>query len=413
MTPPNLATQPPLPAPPFDSTRLWNLAAATCLVLLSGWTLAVDLTHEGHFLFQSAFSSLVLGLFLCAWIIGACSSRVFPKRYVIAGCVLGTLRIAVGWPLVLWMSIEYAYLVLDVALVLLSCCYFFTSKSISAAHTSALKLWQHVVAMTAVAMALSVFFTVTSFFGYAHAFSGLTSGYMRIDAQGINLTERVFEKEGHRIHLIATVHVADAGFYDSLNQRFAQPLQGRRLVLNEGVSDKTHILPKSFTSGATYRKMAEKLGLTEQAASLATPVSRPDYIASWAARGVDFESADIDVGELVPRHQTQLVALLGSMENFSAANLFTLPGGMTALDVEDLLVEGLLKRRNDKLMEHFTTRHTAYAEVFIPWGAAHMPDLNARFLSLGYRQVEEIQRPSIDFWKRFRAQPSVPAAVLR
>jgi hypothetical protein len=61
-----------------------------------------------------------------------------------------------------------------------------------------------------------------------------------------------------------------------------------------------------------------------------------------------------------------------------------------------------VKRRNEKLMKVFLEHESRYAEVFIPWGAAHLPDLERRLTALGYERVNEHRRRGIDFWKRFR-----------
>ena len=47
-------------------------------------------------------------------------------------------------------------------------------------------------------------------------------------------------------------------------------------------------------------------------------------------------------------------------------------------------------------------------EVFIPWGAAHLPDIEARLLERGFVQQDEIIRPIV----RFGGKPSPATAVL-
>ena len=90
------------------------------------------------------------------------------------------------------------------------------------------------------------------------------------------------------------------------------------------------------------------------------------------------------------------------MEKLNFRTLFTMPDGMTSLELEDLIVEGLVKKRNDRLMEVLIEEEKNYAEFFVPWGAAHLPDLERRLVALGYEVVKEHRRRGIDFWKRFR-----------
>jgi hypothetical protein len=76
---------------------------------------------------------------------------------------------------------------------------------------------------------------------------------------------------------------------------------------------------------------------------------------------------------------------------------------MTAAEFEDLMVQGLLRQRNDRLMEVFAQAEPGYEEIFIPWGAAHLPDLERRLMTLGYEREAEHSRRIIDFAKVFHS----------
>jgi hypothetical protein len=396
------------PSPPTSqgSTRSWNVLAAFGLLLFSGWTLFADLAHDAHFALQPSFSSLFLGLFVMGWAIAAIVYAGFPKRYLIPAIVLVTLRLSFAWPLTIWLDLRTASLLLDEVLVLLGLVYLVASVKSTAMHGRSPFRWQHSLATGVTVLIASTLSLPTGVFGIAKVIDDTSAGFVRLTPGGIQLTERIFEKDGRRVHLIGMAHIADGGFYDALNSSLAEPLEGRRLVLLEGVSDQEKILPQSFASGETYRAMAEKLGLAEQALGFAVQSDKPEEgknsLEAWAERGVDFRRADIDVSELDLAHRERLVALLEAMGNLNLENLISIPGGMTAKDLEDLMVEGLVKKRNAHLMEVFAEHESAYAEVFIPWGAAHLPDLERRLTALGYAPVAEHQRLGIDFWKRFR-----------
>jgi hypothetical protein len=389
----------------FSSSRTWNVLAAGILLLLSGWTLAADLAHKGHFLLQDSFSSIFLGLFATLWMFVAVVFAGFPKRFVIAAILLTTVRLSFAWPLAIWFDLKSASLVLDSLLLILALAYLAVSLKSGALRTRSWLRWQHSVAMGATALVASILSLPVSLLGLARIIEDTSAGYVRLTPGGIDLTERIFEKEGRRVHLVGMAHIADSGFYDTLNQSLAGPIEGRRLVLLEGVSDADQILPRSFTSGDTYRAMAEKLGLAEQALGFVVQSSTEpgkDSRSEWEARGIDFRRADIDVRELDAGHREQLVTLLSAMENLNLASFLSMPEGMSTEDLEDLIVEGLVKRRNEKLMEVFLEHESRYAEVFIPWGAAHLPDLERRLTALEYERVNEHRRRGIDFWKRFR-----------
>lgn len=85
-----------LPAPlpsPRSTVRTWNVLLAISLLGLSGWTLAADLAHEGHFVLQSSFSTLVLALLVTGWMFASVIFAAFPKRYLFTAVVLVTLLI--------------------------------------------------------------------------------------------------------------------------------------------------------------------------------------------------------------------------------------------------------------------------------------------------------------------------------
>jgi succinate dehydrogenase hydrophobic anchor subunit len=388
------------------TTRPWNVLASVGLLFFSGWTLLADLAHDAHFALQPSFSSLFLGLFVMGWTIAAIVYAGFPKRYLIPAVALVTARLSFAWPLTYWLDLRTASLLLDEFLVLLGFVYLVASVKSTAMQGRPWFRWQHSLAMGVVTLLASILSLPAGVLGVANVIEDTSAGYVRLTLQGIQLSERIFEKDGRRVHLIGMAHIADGGFYDALNTSLAEPIEGRRLVLLEGVSDREKILPQSFASGETYRAMAEKLGLAEQALGFAMQSDKPDdgknSLEAWAERGVDFQRADIDVSELDPAYRDRLVALLGAMGNLSLESFLSMPGDMTAKELEDLMVEGLVKKRNAHLMEVFAEHVSDYAEVFIPWGAAHLPDLDRRLTALGYAPVAEHQRLGIDFWKRFR-----------
>lgn len=378
---------------------------AISLLGLSVWTVAADLAHEGHFVLQSSFSTLVLALLVTGWMFASVIFAAFPKRYVFTAVVLVTLRLSFGWPLLCWMDLKTACLVLDVLLLTLAGLYFLNSLLSVRLRGRDWFRWQHSVATGAFCLFASALSLPAGWLGLARVIDDTSSGFVRLTLSGVELAERVYEKDGRRVHLVGMVHIADSGFYDSLNRSLAEPVEGRRLVLMEGVSDSGNLLPGSFASGNTYREMAERLGLAEQALGFAVQAGKPGSGSAeeaWAKLGVDFRHADIDIGELDPLHRDRLVSLLSAMENLDLSSFLSLPDDMTARELEELIVEGLVKQRNARLMEVFAAAEAGYAEVFIPWGAAHLPDLERRLAALGYRPVKELSRLGIDFWKRFR-----------
>ncbi len=398
---------PPLPATTPRGMRGWNLVAALLFLALSGWTLAADLLHPGHLLLQDSLSNAVLALFLMAGMFVAVAFAGFPKRILIPAIVLITIRLSLGWPLLYWMDLRPACLVADAGLVILAILHLALTLRGRLFRNRPWMRWQHSVAMGVTALISSVLSIPAGFLGLSKVIETTSKGYVRIGPAGIDLTERVFEKDGRRVHLIGMAHIADGGFYDALNESLAGPIEGRRLVLMEGVSDRDKLLPESFASGKTYGALAEKFGLAEQAIGFAVQGEEDEKgsgqsLADWSARGVDFLQADIDISELNPRHRDHLIALLKGMENLDLSSLMMMPEGLDSADLEDLIINGLVGQRNQRLMEVYAEHAPEYAEVFIPWGAAHLPDLEKRLTDLGYRAVSEQRRRGIDFLASLR-----------
>ncbi|MDP4583007.1 MAG: hypothetical protein NWT04_03725 [Verrucomicrobiales bacterium] len=312
----------------LSSPRSWNILAASVLLMLSGWTLGTDLAHKGHFLLQDSSSSVFLGLFSALWMFVAIVLAGFPKRFVTAAIFLTMVRLSFAWPLVIWFDLRNSSLLLDSLLLILALGYLAVSLKSATLRARPWLRWQHSVAMGATAMVASLISMPVGLLGLARVIEDTSAGYVRLTPGGIDLTERIFERDGRRVHLVGMAHIADSSFYETLNQSLAGPVAGRRLVLLEGVSDADKILPRSFTSGDTYRAIAGKLGLAEQTLGFAVQSDTEpakDTGPEWEARGVDFRRADIDVRELDPKHRRQLVTLLSAMANLDLASFLSMP----------------------------------------------------------------------------------------
>ena len=187
---------------------------------------------------------------------------------------------------------------------------------------------------------------------------------------------------------------------------------GKRIVLTEGVADEEDILPSAFKSGQAYAKLAGALGLDPQPQNTSTKQGRKSQAAPVESSreprkesapavlpGVTFKNADIDISALDEKHREVLVAILEMLDTDNIAELLVAqPEGVTGRDIELLLFDGLLAQRNDSLMRHFEESAPGHTEVFIPWGAAHLPDIEQRLLSRGYTQQNETVRPIVRFW---------------
>jgi hypothetical protein len=225
--------------------------------------------------------------------------------------------------------------------------------------------------------------------------------YVQISWGGISLVERVFEKDGQSVHLIGMMHIGDGSFYNDLNERMrTTPSVGKRIILTEGVADAQELLPAGFKSGQTYAKLARSLGLQPQNAPTEPDLRDAEPQVPVEIPGVTFQNADIDVSDLDEEHLELLIALLEMLDVDDIAEfLVAQPQGVSGRDIELLLADGLIGQRNEVLMENFAESAAEYTEVYIPWGAAHLPDIEARLLEQGYTQRDEVIRFIVRFWQ--------------
>ncbi len=381
-----------------------NLLAAFSMSSLSLWLATTDFLYPGDPLFQVSGSlpafAIILGMITTAAIVLA----IFPKRIIIGANVLLLLRGAIGYPFNAWTDNATAASILSFSLLALSLFYLVGSarKMMRIEHRPWVQL-RHTLTILGVGLVLGILSIPATLLGYTHAMENLFGDYVHFSPKAVSLVERVFRKGNQTVYLVGMMHIGEGGYYKDLKKRLDAPLEEgkKRLVLTEGVSDSKGILPEGFASGKTYARWARSLGLEMQhslktrsrkAAGRKKP--RPTTV------GVDFKNADIDVGELDSSHQDTLVTLLELLDETDPVKLmFTTPEGVTGLDVEELLMEGLIGRRNDALMTSFEEFGPDYVEIFIPWGAAHLTDVEARLRALGFEEVDEIVRPVVTFWK--------------
>ncbi len=386
------------PRPKPNGGYVFNGIAAFFFLLLSLWNLVADATLTTHLLLQSSWALMMLWLFLSTWFFGGLILACFPKRIFITASIVLTLRSSMGWPLSLMIGLEAACHILNALLVILAAGYlvwliirpvFFNNRPWFR--------WQH----TAVAFAAWLFLSIASFattlFGAAATIDELSNGFVQITPKGISFTEKILQKDEQRVHLIGLAHIGESDFYNDLKNTFKQPIDGGRLILTEGVTDESNILPDGFKSGNTYAGFAKQLGLEEQKSFEGGQAKDPER--TWADLGVTFMNADIDISELHPPHLELLVALLETMESGNLLQSFVESSTIevTSEELEEFLLEGLIGKRNDHLMNVFESAHRDFEEIYIPWGAAHLPDLERRFLSDGFSLISEKKRLGIGF----------------
>jgi hypothetical protein len=196
-------------------------------------------------------------------------------------------------------------------------------------------------------------------------------------------------KGASEVHLVGMVHIGEPQFYRDL---YAS-IPPSAIVLAEGVSDRSGVMKTS----PTYENAARGLGLDSQdefqlllknSNRLDLPPPTPGAVAPAVDPAKPFVVfADVDVSELTPGTRKFIEAVGGVFQSGSTYEAmqkymqvtqdFTQGQIMAAMDE-------LIIARNRKALATFDSYGTRFSVIYIPWGAAHMPDFEKQLKAKGY-----------------------------
>ncbi len=258
-----------------------------------------------------------------------------------------------------------------------------------------------VVAALVTAVVVPLALTAMVVAAFVVAVERQTGGYLDVTPAGIELRESVMVKDGRTVHLIAMLHFGEHDFYGAL----ADGMPPGSLVLAEGITDRDRRL-RGFPSTS---RIASALGLTQQpsARTLAPgavtrpldpgPVPGPSQAPAAGSRS-ELVDADIDAAEL----SDDAVALLHDLGQLYASRSIgeawrwwreELRGGRTVKVFETELID----KRNARVLARFDDAAPSYTNVVIPWGAMHMPALQAALEQRGYRLETQRRHTAVRF----------------
>ncbi|MBW2280601.1 MAG: hypothetical protein JRG82_07630 [Deltaproteobacteria bacterium] len=223
------------------------------------------------------------------------------------------------------------------------------------------------VAVCVVAVPLALLLYVSG--SLSMALDHFTGGFVRLEGEGLVAEERRYERGDRTVYLIPMVHVAEGSFYRDVLS--SVPVEDS-IILAEGMSDESG----SLSGDLSYRGVARALGL--QAQEDALEPADAHYV----------ENADLDISALSPE----------TIDLIDAAALF-----LVAEDPEQraeawarvnarVREPGMVERAADEVIgmrnRHLLGRIDASLEEFrhvvVPWGAAHMPQLERGVLARGF-----------------------------
>ena len=252
-----------------------------------------------------------------------------------------------------------------------------------------------------------------------------TAGYVSFSRDAVMLEQRRFEASDRAtsVDLIGMMHLGERDTYDAL---FFSLTQEGTVVLTEGVTDQNSLL-----SGLSYHGLAQSLGLSQQPAleevltARRTEVDLPAEAAEGApspfsyiepdtpelppaseestAEWPHIRHADVDAREFSP----QTIAYLGLVGRTLRTR--TMDDWMLLLSEEppSSLDHDILQLRNESLLEALDDALREYSHVAVPWGALHLPEIEAWLLERGFELVAVERRPIVHYstiWTKLRGR---------
>lgn len=211
-----------------------------------------------------------------------------------------------------------------------------------------------------------------------------TGGYLHFAREGLEVRETVLAKGDSRVHLVGMVHIGEPDFYRRLYAGFSP----QSLILAEGVTDRSGRMKTRLS----YDKAAKGLGLGSQNEFQLLLAGSNVLEATTPARAVDPAKpfvvfADADLSELTPEtlRFIDAVGTIFASQSFNEAmdRMNGISTQFTEVQMKAAMDE-LLKGRNRKLLAAFDRYAPQYRQIYMPWGAGHMPELEKELKARGY-----------------------------
>jgi hypothetical protein len=212
----------------------------------------------------------------------------------------------------------------------------------------------------------------------ALAVNYFSEGFLAVRPGGLTVQVRKYTRsDGKTIQLFPMSHIGEFDFY----QKVAQSFPTNSIILMEGVTDDRNLL----TNKITYKRMATSLGLAEQ------------HEAFNPTRG-EMVRADVDVEQFTANTIGLLnLAMLIHSKGVNAQTLMEVLRFSPPPHYEEELLDDLLHKRNRHLLEEVQARLSQTEHIIIPWGVAHMPEIEAEIQKAGFRLDETREYVAIRF----------------
>jgi hypothetical protein len=237
-----------------------------------------------------------------------------------------------------------------------------------------------------------------------------SGGFARLWHSGLQMTEKIYRRADKEIHLTGMIHIADKAYYDEVLKSLSSD---RTIVLAEGVTDEDRLLTNHFS----YGNLAQGLGLASQETLVygGKMIAPEEMQSTTPSTPMDADyhilRADIDVKAFHPK-TIEFLNIIG--EQFLGSDslaeglhnyLTWIKKNSPEITTEEIMMD-ILHKRNREVIHRMRQALDHYDTIIIPWGALHMPEIEAAVVEKNFQLVETRQRTSIDFKKMLHAYRS-------
>ncbi|MFT5131584.1 MAG: hypothetical protein ACI9SC_000043 [Gammaproteobacteria bacterium] len=228
-----------------------------------------------------------------------------------------------------------------------------------------------------------------------------SGGFVRLSTQGIYLSDKEYQKDNKVVRLVGMVHIGESEYYREL---YKSILKTDTIVLKEGVTDKHNL----FRSVLPYSQIARYLGLQQQPFLEIEP-ERGDFGLSSTpgsasqvkrARIID---ADIDIQSFSPEtleFLNHISLSFAETDSFikGVKNYFGWDSENMTEERYEIIIKDIIEKRNTVLLRHLHSALLESDSIIIPWGAMHMPEIQADLLDKGFAQGDSTEHLAIEFF---------------
>jgi hypothetical protein len=203
-----------------------------------------------------------------------------------------------------------------------------------------------------------------------------TNGFVGFDLEGVSLADRRYQRDDREVRLVGMMHIGENESYGRLVRTFSE--EGT-IVLAEGVTD-DGLLMKNHLS---YDNVAAALGLEQQGHLEDYLETRPgEPRPEWPV----IQRADLDMGDFAPETREVLdrVAAALESERVIPAMQAVIEDYADRPEVSETVENDIIHLRNEHLLDEMEVALDDYDRVVVPWGALHLPYIEAALLEVGF-----------------------------